>query len=142
MKRIYLIIVFIFAAMFSNAQNSWKVKLNARVVLAATTEDETKNTRKIKRTELDKKGSLDVLYKSDKTNTEWIQSLLFYGETDNEVFRKDSVSGTTKIKLATLKELFGTAKKIRIYTISIPSDPNLAARIRVRRVHLCTLELQ
>jgi hypothetical protein len=142
MKRIYWILVFIFTTMFANSQDSWKIKLNSKVVLAATAEDEAKNTRKIKRTELNTKGSLEVLYKASKPNTEWIRSLMFYGETDNEVFRKDSVTGTTKIKLVTLKEMFGTEKKIRIYTISIPSDPNLAARVRVRRVHLCTLELQ
>jgi hypothetical protein len=142
MKRIYGLLIFIFTTMFANAQDSWKIKLNSKVVLSATTDDETTNTRKIKRTELDGKGSLDVLYKSSKPATEWIQSLMFYGETDNEVFRKDSVTGTTQIKLATLKELFGTKSKIRIYTIAIPSDPDLAARVRVRRVHLCTLELQ
>jgi hypothetical protein len=142
MKRIYSLLIFIFTTMFANAQDSWKIKFNSKVVLSATTDDETTNTRKIKRTELDGKGSLDVLYKSSKPATEWIQSLMFYGETDNEVFRKDSVNGTTQIKLATLKELFGTKSKIRIYTIAIPSDPDLAARVRVRRVHLCTLELQ
>jgi hypothetical protein len=142
MKRIYGLLIFIFTTMFASAQDSWKIKLNSKAVLSATTEDETTNTKKIKRTELDGKGSLDVLYKSSKPATEWIQSLMFYGETDNEVFRKDSVTGTTQIKLATLKELFGTKSKIRIFTIAIPSDPDLAARVRVRRVHLCTLELQ
>jgi hypothetical protein len=142
MKPIFLIVSLCFIAMFSNAQDSWKIKLNSKVVLLATAEDETTNTKKIKRTELDGNGSLDVLYKSSRPATEWIQSLMFYGETDNEAFRKDSVSGTTQIKLATLKELFGTKSKIRIYTIAIPSDPDLAARVRVRRVHLCTLELE
>lgn len=142
MKRIYGIIIFIFTVMATTAQDSWKIKLNSKVVLSATTEDETANTKKIKKTELDSKGSLDVLYKSSKPATEWIRSLMFYDENDNELLRKDSVTATTQIKMATIKELFAGEKKIRIYTVAIPSDPNLAASIRVRRVHLCTLELQ
>ena len=142
MKRLYWILIFFFSTMFANAQNSWKIKLNGKLVLAATAEDEAKNISKIKKTELNTKGSLDVLYKTSKPSAEWIRSLMFYGETDNEVFRKDSVTATTQIKLTKIKELFGAGKKIRIYTISIPADPNLAARVRVRRVHLCTLELK
>ena len=32
--------------------------------------------------------------------------------------------------------------KIKIYTWSLPQNPRLAATIRIRRVHLCTLEFE
>lgn len=82
------------------------------------------------------------MYKEAKPAAGWIRSLMFFDENDNDLLRKDSISATTKIDNAAIKQLFAGKKKIRIYTISLPTDPNLAARIRVRRVHLCTLELQ
>jgi hypothetical protein len=31
---------------------------------------------------------------------------------------------------------------IKIYTWALPKDPKEAARVRIRRVHLCTIELK
>ena len=65
---------------------------------------------------------------------------MFFDENDQELSRKDNTRNA-KITAAELKKLFGDKKKIKIYTIAVPTDPDLAARVRVRRMHLCTLEL-
>ncbi|HEX7847199.1 MAG TPA: hypothetical protein VF476_15470 [Chitinophagaceae bacterium] len=141
MKKIFLIAGLVFMAFQLSAQDSWKLKQAGKVLLSANAENETANTTKIKRTAFDKSGTLDILYKDSKPAAEWKRTLLFFDENDNELLRKDSITATTKINNSTLKELFTGKKKIRIYTISLPTDPNKAAAIRVRRVHLCTLEL-
>ncbi|MBL7744750.1 MAG: hypothetical protein JNN00_14860 [Chitinophagaceae bacterium] len=124
-------------------ENSWMVKWNKKVLLNAHSENETANTRKIKKTELSKKYFLEITYKeSDPAKEkEWNRSFLFFGDTENELLRKDSTRNV-KITAAELKKLFGKQKKIRIYTIAIPTDPDIAARVRVRRIHLITLVLQ
>ena len=40
------------------------------------------------------------------------------------------------------KDLLVKYRKLKIYTVAIPSDPAKAAAVRVRRVHICTIELK
>lgn len=111
--------------------------------MEAGNENEAINTRNIKRADLSKKYCLEIDYKeSDPAKEkEWKRSFLFFGDTENELLRKDS-SRNIKITAAELKKLFGDQQKIRIYTIAIPTDPEIAARVRVRRVHIATLVLK
>ncbi|MEI9807120.1 MAG: hypothetical protein WDO16_04095 [Bacteroidota bacterium] len=144
MKKIFLLLSLICTYMLSQAQSdSWKIKWNKKTILQAGKEDETANTKKIKRADLSKKYCLEISYQEadPAKEKEWTRSFLIYGDSDNDVLRKDSTR-SIQVTAAELKKLFGDQKKIRIYTIAIPSDPDLAARVRVRRVHLCTLELE
>jgi hypothetical protein len=142
MKKLLLAAILLSAFTMSHAQDSWKIKLNGKIIFTAAGEDEIKNTKSIKRTELARPGTLDVLYKESIPQESWRRSLLFFDENDNQLFVKDSVTAVTKINNATLKKLFTDKKKLRIYTIATPTDPDLAARVRLRRVHLVTIDLQ
>jgi len=130
--------------MASKAQNtpapkkdSWKIKLNNKVLLATSRENEKANTKKITSAELKKNGYLEISFKESIPNT-WKRSFLFFDKKDNQLLAIDSVT-YTKIQMATLRKLFGVQKEIIIYTTVAPLDPNIA--IRIRRVHLCTLQL-
>ena len=140
MKRIALILTLIASGLAGHSQQSWKIKLNGKVLLAASVENETSNTKKVKISTLDKTGTLDILIKEGKPMEGWKRSLLFFDENDNELYRLDSTKGTTRIKNTQIKKRLNNSKKLKIYTVSLPTDPNKAAAIRVRRVHLCTLE--
>lgn len=124
-------------------ENSWQIKWNKKLLLDASKENESANTKKIKKAELDKNYCLEIIYKEadPKNKKEWTRSFHFFGDSENELLRKDS-TWNVNIPAAELKKLLGDQRKIRIYTIAIPTDPDLAARVRVRRVHLCTLEFQ
>lgn len=151
MIRSFLIFCLSFSWLFSLSQskmevikeNSWTIKWNKKVLLQTSRENETDNIKKIKKADLSKKYYLEITYiESDPAKEkERKRSFLFYGNTDNKVLRKDSTL-EIKIPAGELKKLFNGQKKIRIYTMAIPTDPDLAARVRIRRVHLCTLELQ
>jgi hypothetical protein len=123
--------------------DSWKIKWNNKTVLETSREDESSNTIKIKKDDLKKKYTLEIVYKEgDVANTKnWKRSILFYDDADNGLMTKDSTR-SVKLSAAQLKKLFGDKKTVKIYTMAIPTDPDLAARVRVRRVHLCTLELR
>lgn len=142
MKRISWIFSLLLANFFTQAQDSWKIKLNTKAILSSNAENEAANTKKVTSSEFDKKGDLEILYKEESAKEGWSRSLLFFDENDNELLRKDSITTNTRINNTSLKNLVADKKKLKIYTISLPTDPNMAAAIRVRRVHLCTLELQ
>jgi hypothetical protein len=148
MKRSFFIISLAFSWLLSPSQmqalkeDSWTIKWDKKVMLESRSENEAANTKKIKKDELAKNCFLEIIYKESgpAKEKEWNRSFLFFGDTDAELMRKDSTRNV-KIPAAELKTLFNDQKKIRIYTIAIPTDPDLAARVRVRRIHLCTLEL-
>jgi hypothetical protein len=142
MKKFILAALLLSTFTIMHAQDSWKIKLNSKLILTGTGEDEIKNTKNIKRTELVRTGTLDILYKESVPRESWRRSLLFFDENDNQLFSKDSVVTVAKINNATLNKLFTGKKKIRIYTVATPTDPDLAARVRLRRIHLATIELQ
>ena len=147
MKKILLLLTLVSFFMFSPGQKPkydfWKITWNKKNILETGKSDETTNTRKINAIDLEKDYTLDIVYKeaNPKKEKEWIRSFLIANESDAELWRMDSTRKVT-ITAPELRKLFGDKKKIKIYTIAVPSDPNLAARVRVRRVHLCTLELQ
>ena len=82
-------------------QDNWKIKWNKKVILNATTENETKNIKKLKKAELSKKYSLEINYKESDPAKEkaWNRSFLFFGDNDNELLRKESVRNVTLLSL-------------------------------------------
>ena len=140
MKKIFLSTGFLFATLFAMAQDTWKIKLNNKTLLSTGTEDESANHRSIAVAEWAKKGNLEVCYKETPAKKEWSRSIFFVDENDNELIRKDNVTHA-KVSIEALKKAFAGKSKIRIFTTSTPTDPDLAARVRIRRVHLYTLDL-
>jgi hypothetical protein len=140
MKKFLLLAFSVFFALYMSAQDSWKVKLNNKVILAADKVDDNANTRKIKSGDWKKNGSLEVAYKGERPEAGWVRTFYFLDETGNEIIVKDNTS-KANISLKTLRKSFAGKKKIDIYTIVRPTDPEVAMRVRIRRVHLCSLEL-
>jgi hypothetical protein len=147
MKKIFTLLTLGLALASFRAKNaesdSWKITWNKKVILETGKVNETANVRKIKSGDLKKSYVLEISYKEGdpKKEKEWIRSFMIFDEKDAELLRKDSTR-LAKISAAELKKLFTDSRKLKIYTIAIPADPEMAARVRVRRVHLCTLQLQ
>lgn len=138
MKRFLCILTLLLATYLLPAQTgSWKIKLNGKTLLSTSTEDATANKKKLKASDWNKSGRLEVLFTENEKDT-WIRSFLFYDKDDNEIVRRDSAVHA-KISIKELKKLFAGKKEIIIYTTIAPVNPNIA--IRMRRVHLCTLQL-
>jgi hypothetical protein len=103
--------------------------------------DEKKHVKKVSRTEWKKNGYLEVTYTMPEPLQEgWIRSFYLIDEKGNELMQVDSTH-KLKISLKKLRNTFAGKKKIEIYTMGRPTDPEVAMRVRIRRVHLCTLEL-
>lgn len=138
MKKVIVLASLLFCLTAIEAQSgSWNIKLNGKLLLSTSKEDEKINCKKVKAAQWSKNGYLEINFIEDEPDT-WWRSFLFYDEQDNELLRKDSTT-SYKILAKELFKLFSGKKEIRIYTTIAPRDPNLA--IRMRRVHLCTLRL-
>ncbi|MEO7983093.1 MAG: hypothetical protein ABI688_03320 [Bacteroidota bacterium] len=138
MKKILVLTMLLFTVLFLQAQNgSWTIRLNNKTILSSRQEDPVKNIKKIKAGDWKKSGKLEILFTEEEKNT-WIRSFQFVDEQDNVILRKDSTTHAG-ISLTELRKLFAGKKQIKIYTTVSPLDPNIA--IRMRRVHLCTLQL-
>jgi hypothetical protein len=118
------------------AQDSWKITLNNKTLLNCNKSDETLNTKKIKSTDWNKNGFLEISY--NKTSTSgWLHSMQFTDELGNQLLVKDSVYA--KIPTASLRKLTVGKKQLKIYMAISPSNPMISAPSRL--LHLCTLKL-
>jgi len=142
MKIISFLISILFLSIAANAQpDSWKIYHNKKLLLTGTEENETKNIVKIKRSEFNKGGQLSIEYIAATPNKEWTRTIMIVDDKDSTLYER---SGITALKLtnAKLKKLSSKKTRIKIYTRAMPKDPAKAALVRIRKVHLCTLELE
>jgi hypothetical protein len=117
--------------------DSWKVMHNGKQKLQTSGEDMTKNKITIKKADLNKKGSLEVTYYETGKEKGWERNIAVFDEKDNELMKyKGNVA---KLANSKVDSLSNTYKTIKIYTWSLPTDPEVAATVRIRRVHLCTI---
>ncbi len=144
MKNFFPFIFLLMAVIpFKQDGDTWKVSFASRVLLVADEEDQSKNTVSILAADLTKPDNCFMLsYRemNKPVKKKWKRSILIFDESDNELLKKESSS--IKLTPDELSDLFKEKKIIKIFTVSIPSDPSEAALVRVRRIHLCTLELK
>lgn len=122
------------------AQDSWKAALNGKELLSTAEEKPDGNIITLNKTDLAKTGNFLVKYTEKEPQTGWKRSIVLVDKGENEVQTETGRILTVPNKtllMQLLKE--GT---LYVYTWALPTDPELAARIRVRRVHLCTIKLK
>jgi len=139
MKACLLLLTLALSTSIMAQNDNWKVSHNGKVRLSAGEENE-KNRIEIKAAELNKKGLLSIAFKEGTAQPDWQREIMIFDPSDNELLKQKG--SLLKVQNAELKKLFGKSKTLMVYTISLPKDPALAATVRVRRVHLCTLVLK
>jgi len=122
------------------AQESWKISHNGKQRLQTSIENEAQNVISIKRNALKKKGQLWIYRVVPEEQKGWNKTITLVDSKDTELAQ--STSNSYKVTNAKLTALFKKASTIKVYYSAVPSDPELASRIRVRRVHLCTIRLE
>ena len=142
-------ILFLFAGLFGffmiyaqkSKSDSWTITHNSKLKLKATEEAPDKNSISISAAELKKKGSLVVAYSEAQKQKDWKRSITVFDAQDNDLM---TVSGSTMtISNDRLKKMIASdVHTLKIYTWSLPTDPELAARIRVARKHIGTIYLK
>jgi basic membrane lipoprotein Med (substrate-binding protein (PBP1-ABC) superfamily) len=138
--KFVLVFLLCFIAVSSLAQDSWKASLDKKVLLNTSDEDEKQNILKISAGDLIKSKNFTLNYKESTPQKGWERTIRLYDEKDNEL--KKQIGMKLSLKTSQLKALLSQYKTVKIYTINSPTDPKLKERVRIRRVHLCTLILQ
>lgn len=137
------ILTFLMALAFSVpalAQDGWKVVHHGKERLSTSAENPAGNVVTLKNADLLRTGNLVVRYKEQSAQDGWQRWIAVFDPEDNELFK----SRTTQLVVpnARLRALLKKSPTLKVYTWALPTDPELAARIRIRRVHLCTLKLR
>lgn len=136
MKRIFSIILFLMANQLMQAQHSWTIKMNNKVLLTANKEDTVVNKIVIKNSDWQKKWNLEVDCKETEASPAMKHSILFTDEKEERSITKDSTLNC-KIPLSTLRKKFAGKKHIKIFMVTGPANPMMM--FPTRRTHLCTL---
>ncbi len=123
------------------SKQSWKfiITMNKKQVFSMDRPDPRINTVLISRKSLATQGTMELTY-TEEPGAQVNRSFIITGQNDKELWRRDS-SSHAQLSYQGLLQLFGDQNTISISTIAIPSDPALAAVVRVRAVHLCFLKL-
>lgn len=139
MKSVAALFVSLGFMFMATAQDSWKLVHNGKLRMKATEETELKNSFPLRIADLNKKGALSIVYKEGDAEKDWVRTIMVVSPGDAELA---SFKGTTvSIQNAVLRSLFKKSTTLKLYTMSLPSDPAKAALVRVRRVHLATITL-
>ncbi|MEO6069664.1 MAG: hypothetical protein ABIN57_02370 [Chitinophagaceae bacterium] len=121
----------------TSGPDSWRIEHNGNLKLYASTENPAKNVITLKKADFKKAGALVIGYKEMSREGGWQRSITLFDEKDNELIKEEGA--LLKVKNAKLASLAASYKTIKIYTWALPTDPALAATVRIRRVHLCTI---
>ena len=144
MKETISCLLICVTALFGEAQAdpSWNVRHNNKMLLRSSEEDAVKNTIPIRLSDFNEKGSFIITYTNTRTGNEakkWVRTIALFTEADSVLYSKKSCS--LKVADTDLKKMLQQNRIIKVYTWAVPKDPAQAARVRIRRVHLCTFEL-
>jgi len=137
-------ILFFFCAVLLNlavqAQQSWTVSHQKKVLLKNVEEDTEGNTIKIRKSALSQAGYLTITF---KVNDGTVNRTLMADDSSRAGIKSwEKVKKTISLSNAELKKLFKGRNKVVLYFTEIPKDPAKAAVVRMRPVHLCTLVIK
>jgi hypothetical protein len=145
MKRAVLFLVLFIAgpSVFAQDGTTWTIAHNKKKLFSTTEENEQKNIITVKAADFKPGNNFIISYSGINTGTngsKWIRTIGIYNEADKELYRKNT--SIAKLQDTSVKKMLQDNKTIKIYTWALPKDPKEAARVRIRRVHLCTIELK
>jgi len=95
--------------MWIQAQGKWQIIVNKKTLIATSEINDSLNTRIIKSSVWKSGGYLEVNY-TEASPSNWIKSLHFIDEVNNELIKRENTTHT-KIKISTLRKLFAGKKE-------------------------------
>ena len=123
-----------------SAQEKWMLCSNGTTYLTATTENEEQNLVKLTSKDLEGTGGFTLVFEENYSKGESERFLGLYSADDEELVVKSA--STINLSKKQLRKYFASNKTLKLLTWTLPTDPDLRSRIRIRRIHLCTLALQ
>ena len=123
------------------ANDSCSILLNKRVIFKGEV-DQKDAVAVINKSQLKKTDNIILLYKSEDDVRGWCRT--FYLDDPNDknlkTIQLNKQSGTVSFNAFALSKAIQKKEPVFIYTITLPKDKKMAARIRVRRIFVCKIE--
>jgi hypothetical protein len=142
MKRLLLLIFLIFTLATVNAQtDSWQILFNKKVVLKGNS-NKPDTELVVKTSPLKSTDKLTVKYSSAADDNSLNRTFYINDSADNNLITcaLNKQSGSINVTARKLTRVMLSKQPVFIYTMAIPKDKALAARVRVRRILLCKIE--
>lgn len=140
MKKMILLTGLLVSFLMMDAQTTWSISNSGKTVLKNVGENPSKNVIKIKKSALQQTGNITIHF--TKNDKEHIRTVMVNDIANIGIGSWENVTAPIVITNAALKKLFNSGNKINFYFTEIPSDPEKAALVRVRMIHLVTIVLQ
>ena len=105
MKKSLILCSFILTTMWIQAQGKWQIIVNKKTLISTSEINDSLNTRIIKSSVWKSGGYLEVNY-TEASPSNWIKSLHFIDEVNNELIKRENTTHT-KIKISTLRKSIG-----------------------------------
>lgn len=122
------------------AQQNWCVDYQKTSLLKKVSEDKEKNNVTITKSSLEKSGELVITFNlPDKSITRTVMADNIDG---SGIESWEMVKKKLSVQVAVLKKMMADKEQIEFYMTEIPSDPEKAAVVRVRKIHLFTLRVK
>lgn len=139
MKKILFLLAFVLSTGLLSAQQQWTVCFRGKTCLKNVEEDPAGNLIRISKAGLAKKGDLTIRFSTDDGTV--YRHLMADDQNRSGIKGWENIGSSFSVNTGELKKLFEGRKKVLFYFTEIPRDPEKAALVRVRPVHLFTLEL-
>ena len=147
MKKLYLIIL-LFIGQQATAQETKKlvpilISAQGKTVDAFLDSNNSKKTLVLTK-QADANARLVIMNANAKNESTYNRSFSLVDEKDTElkVNFMSRIIGNTYTPLKNIFEQIQKGKTYRLYTIAIPKDPAIAAKVRVRRILLCNVTVK
>jgi hypothetical protein len=140
-QALALVPVFLLLAVFKSlANDSCIVLLNKQVVFKGPVEQQDA-VAWIKSKSLKSNDRITIVYHTENESRGWRRTFYVQDSTQEnlETIELGKQSGSVTIGATALKAMKEKKEPVFIYTISLPKDKAMAARIRVRTLFLCKI---
>jgi hypothetical protein len=145
MARLTLLTLFSLLWLTPFAQDTWRLMQGKKQLFASHSDDMGDSKKVVTLTAKDlNKLPLTVIYKQALEEKDWARSVMVHSDKDVDILNLQgkTSSGTFTLPAAKIKAALLKYKSLYIYSICLPTDPELAKAVRVRRVVICRLQLK
>lgn len=143
MNKVFLLVCFLLSLLVGNAQTgeNWQIFYNKKQVFKGTPEMEV-SAAKLKKVRLKNSDIITIKYNTENLSKGWRRTFYINDSTDQNIktIEMNEQSGSISVTASAINDLINKKTAKYIYTMSLPKDKALAARIRVRRVLLCKID--
>ena len=119
------------------SQNTWCISQNGKTLLRNVSEQREKNQVTISQLDLKKTGYFQI--KFSWVDTSVFRTILVDDASGSGIRNWEGVNRSWRISNLELSKLFEGRDQLKFYYTEIPRDVNKAMVIRIRPVHLCTV---